>query len=90
MLAAKDVNMREAARALFLFNTDEQVRKMCRDREEYYEDMQNYERVISERDDSIECYQKAIEKRDHIISEKDAQIQQLLAENEKLKAGNSL
>lgn len=132
MLAAKDVNMREAARTLFLFNTDEQVRKMCRDREEYYEDIRNYERVILERDDSIECYQKAIEKRDQsiasyakelsdrdqsiasyakelsdrdqsiasyekelsdrdqIISEKDAQIQQLLAENEKLRAGNSL
>lgn len=100
MLAAKDVNMSEAARTLFVCNADEQIRKMCRDREEYYQDMKNYERAVLERDDSIECYQKAIEERDRsiagyakelserdqTISEKDALIQQLIAENEKLRA----
>lgn len=103
MLAAEDENMREAAKSLFVYNTEEQVRKMCRDREEYYQDMRNYERAVLERDYSIESYQKMIERRDQsiagyakelsdrdqIISEKDAQIQRLLAENEKLRAGYS-
>lgn len=132
MLAAVDENMREAAKSLFVYNTEEQIRKMCRDREEYYQDLRNYERAVLERDDSIKSYQEMIEirdrsiadcekelserdqtitgyekdlaerdqtiavyaknltERDRIISEKDAQIQQLLAENEKLRAGNRL
>lgn len=83
VLAAKDENMNEAAKSIFMFNTDEQLRKMCRDREEYYEDLRNYEKEISDRDQSIAS-------RDQIISEKEARIQQLLAENEKLRAQNKL
>lgn len=98
-LASKDENMNEAAKTIFMFNTDEQIRKMCRDREEYYQDMRNYEKAVSDRDLSIASYQRAISDRDkaisdykkelsdrnQVISEKDAQIRQLLAENEKLK-----
>ena len=93
MLAAKDENMREAAKSIFVYNTEEQIRKMCRDREEYYQDLRNYERAVEDRDLSIASYQKAISDRDQsianyekVILEKDAQIQQLLAEKEKLKA----
>ncbi|MBD5475238.1 MAG: hypothetical protein HDR17_04530 [Lachnospiraceae bacterium] len=79
MLAAKDEDMREAAKSIFVYNTEEQIRKMCRDREEYYQDLRNYERAVADRDRSIASYEK-------VILEKDAQIQRLLAENEKLKA----
>ena len=79
MLAAKDENMREAAKSIFVYNTEEQIRKMCRDREEYYQDLRNYERAVADRDLSIASYEKA-------ILEKDAQIQQLHTEIEKLKA----
>lgn len=107
MLAAEDENMREAAKSIFVYNTEEQIRKMCRDREEYYQDMRNYERAISDRDMTISSYEKAISDRDMMISnckkelsdreqtisgyrkelsEKEERIQQLLAENERLKA----
>ncbi|MBD5541806.1 MAG: Rpn family recombination-promoting nuclease/putative transposase [Lachnospiraceae bacterium] len=54
MIASKDKDIEEAAKALFQFCTDEQVRKLCRDREEYYQDLANYERVISQKDALIE------------------------------------
>ena len=54
------------------------MRKRCRDREEYYQDLRNYERKIER--DRIEHEQA--------IAERDAQIQQLLAEIEVLKAQN--
>lgn len=78
MLAAKDENMREAAKSIFVYNTEEQIRKMCRDREEYYQDLRNYERAVSDRDLTISNYKKE-------LSEKEVQIQQLLAENERLR-----
>ena len=104
ILAAKDENMKEAAKSIFVYNTEEQIRKMCRDREEYYQDLRNYEKAVSERDLTISSYEKAVSERDLTISsyekvisnckkelsEKDVQIQQLLAENEKLKAQKNL
>ena len=68
MLAAKDENMREAAKSIFVYNTEEQIRKMCRDREEYYQDLRNYERAVADRDLSIASYQKAISDRDRSIA----------------------
>ena len=92
MLAAKDENMREAAKSIFVYNTEEQIRKMCRDREEYYQDMRNYERAISDREQTISSYKKVLSDQEQTISsykkdlsENDAQIQQLLAENERLR-----
>ena len=71
MIASKDKDMEEAARSLFEFCTDEQVRKLCRDREEYYQDLRNYEREI--------------ERMGAVIEEKDALIEKLSAELEALK-----
>lgn len=56
-------------------HADKSVRKRCRDRLEYYQDLKNYELKIER--DQIEHEQ--------IITEKDAQIRQLLAENEELR-----
>ena len=61
MLASKDEYLQAAADSIFQFNTDEQIRKLCRDREEYYQDIRNYERVIAEKDAFIE---KTIAERD--------------------------
>lgn len=90
ILAAKDENMKEAAKSIFVYNTEEQIRKMCRDREEYYQDLRNYEKAVSERDLTISNYENEISNCKKELSEKDAQIQQLLAENEKLKAQKNL
>lgn len=72
MIASTDKDMEEAARALFLFCTDEQVRKACRDRDEYYQDMASYEREIAKKDEEI--------------TEKDAMIEKLLAGIKALKS----
>ncbi len=69
MLASKDECMNEAAETIFKFNTDEQVRKMCRDREEYYQDLRNYERAVSQRDRDIANYQRVIVEKDGKIAE---------------------
>lgn len=74
MLASKDEYLNEAAKTIYQMSADEKIRKQCRDREEYYEDLRSYERAIA--------------KRDQTIAEKDIQIQQLLNEIEQLKMQN--
>lgn len=85
MLASKDEYLNEAANSIFQFNTDEQIRKLCRDREEYYQDLRNYERVIAQKDELIE---KTMAERDTFLAERDASLaetQRLLTEIELLK-----
>ncbi len=69
MLAAKDKYLNAASETMFRLSTEEQIRKQCRDREEYYQDMRNYERVLSERDSDILAYQKALASREATISD---------------------
>lgn len=80
MIASKDKDIEEAARTLFQFCTDEQVRKLCRDREEYYQDIRNYEREIEKKNMAIAEKDMAIIKKDEIIAEKNALIEKLLTE----------
>lgn len=108
MLVSDNEYLCEAAETIYRMNADAQIRKQCRDREEYYQDLRSYERAVGERDSAIEGYKKAIERRDNAIEgykeevmkrdntiedykktveEKDIIIQQLLAENAKLKGG---
>lgn len=89
MIASKDKDMEEAARSLFEFCTDEQVRKLCRDREEYYQDLRNYEReiermkkVIAEKEVEMDI---ALLEKDTAILEKDRVIEKLLEEIRALK-----
>ena len=87
MLASKNECMNEAAKTIYKFNTDEQIRKMCRDREEYYQDMKNYERAVSERDSAIVGYQKAIVEKEGKIAEQRDTLEQRdneIAQNAKL------
>lgn len=53
MRASKDKNLYEASDTIFRLSADSLIRKQCRDREEYYQDLRNYERVIAEKDASI-------------------------------------
>lgn len=62
MLASKNEYINEAAGSIFRFNSDEQIRKLCHDREEYYEDIQNYERVIAQKDSLIRKLSAEIER----------------------------
>lgn len=78
MLASTNEYFQEASDTIFRMSADDLVRKRCRDREEYYQDLRNYEKKIEL--DRLE-HEQALK----IIAEKDALISQLLAENEALK-----
>ena len=78
MLASKNEYFQEASDTIFRMSADDLVRKRCRDREEYYQDLRSYER-------KIELDRLEHEQNQKIIAEKDALISQLLAENEALK-----
>lgn len=69
MLASKDEYLNEAAETIFRLSADERIRKRCRDREEYYEDLHNYEMAILDRDFSIASYRKAVIERESMITE---------------------
>lgn len=75
MIAGKSEHLIEASKTIFQMSSDEQIRKMCRDREEYYQDMRSYQHAIAERDNTI-AKQKAalIEKEDAIEKQKAALI----------------
>lgn len=92
MLASKDDYLREASETIFRMNADELVRKRCLDREEYYQDLRNYERKIEqdriEYEQDLRNYERKIEQNRQILAERDAQIQQLQAELEALKNQN--
>lgn len=67
MLVSDNEYLNEAAETIFRMNADEQVRKQCRDREEYYQDLRSYERAIGERESVIEGYKREVEKRESAI-----------------------
>lgn len=71
MIAAKSEYMNEASETIYRMSADDQIRKMCRDREEYYLDIRSYQTIIAENEKTI--------------AEKDTIIKQLLAEVELLK-----
>ena len=71
-MAQQNEYLQEASRSIFQFNTDEQMRKLCRDRVEYYQDLRNYERYIKQQDSVIA----------KLTVEKDAAIAKLTAERD--------
>ena len=54
MIAEKNEYLKEASKTMFRMSADDLIRKRCRDREEYYQDLRNYERVIAEKDRKYE------------------------------------
>lgn len=72
MLASKDPYINEASKTIFQLSAEDQIRKRCRDREEYYLDLRAYEREIAENK--------------RIIEEDKRIIKELLGEIEMLKS----
>ena len=77
MLAYKDEYLNEASNTIFRLNADEQIRKQCLDREEYYQDLRSYEKVIAEMNTML------LEK-DAALTEKDAALAEMLHDYESL------
>lgn len=91
-MAATNEYLQEASRSIFQFNTDEQMRKLCRDRVEYYQDLHNYERAITQKDaviaelqDMIADLRRTIAEQNTTITDLHAIVQRLLDEQEKNK-----
>lgn len=62
MIASKDEYLNEAAQTMFRMSADDLIRKRCCDREEYYQDLRNYERVIAEKEQENEKLRAEIER----------------------------
>ncbi len=75
-MADQNEYLKAASKSIFLYNTDEQIRKMCRDRVEYYQDLRSYERHFAKQD-------ALIAEKDKTIANLLAQIQELTTEKEK-------
>lgn len=78
MIASRNEYLKEASQTIFRLSAEEEIRKRCRDREEYYQDLRNYERAIAEKEEKIERdrkeheedlrnYERAIEEKEQII-----------------------
>lgn len=76
MLASENSYIAEASDTMFRLSADEDIRKRCQDREEYYREIRTYKRIIAEKDS--------------LLAEQETLIQKLLKENRLLKedAGN--
>ena len=96
MIASKDEYLNEAAQTMFRVSADDLIRKRCRDREEYYQDLRNYERVIAEKERSIEEnerkreqdrleHEQDLRNYERVIAEKEQENEKLRAEIERLK-----
>lgn len=92
MIASKDDYLKEAAQTIFRMSADEEIRKRCRDREEYYQDLRSYERAIAEKEENLRNYEKSLcdyEKRisayERDRKEQAEEMAQLCAEIERLK-----
>ena len=68
-MAATNEYLQEASKSIFQFNTDEQIRKLCRDRVEYYQDLRNYERAIAQKDTVIDRLQTTIAEQNAMIAD---------------------
>ncbi len=75
MLASKNDYINEASNTMLWLSAEEDIRKRCQDREEYYREIRTYKRIIAEKDS--------------LLAKKDSLIQQLLEENKQLKANTS-
>lgn len=93
MLASENDYIKEASNTMFRLNAEDDIRKRCQDREDYYREIRTYKKVIAEKDSLItEQNSLLLEKnsviieKDSVITEQNALIQQLLEENKQLKA----
>lgn len=89
MIASRDEYLKEASQTIFRMSADEEIRKRCRDREEYYQDLRNYERAIAEKEEEIERdrreHEENLRSYRNSLAERDTKIQQLQEELKTLK-----
>lgn len=76
MTASEDEALYETAKALYYTCSDEEIRIRCLEREEYYQDLRNYERAIEqerlEHEQDLQNYRKTLEQ-ERSVHEQDLQ-----------------
>ncbi len=71
MLACENDYINKASNTMLWLSAEEDIRKRCQDREEYYRDIRTYNKIIAEKDS--------------LLAEQSSLIRQLLEENKRLK-----
>ncbi len=88
MIASEDKALYEAAKTLFYQSSDEEIRLRCLDREEYYQDLKNYERKIEqdrlEHEQDLRNYERKIEQ-DRLEHEQDLRNYERKIEQDRLE-----
>lgn len=74
MLAEKNEYLQQAAGTMFRLTAEEQIRKRCRDREEYYQDMRNYERYIAQQEGDLTIAKRALEQMESKLSDTESEL----------------
>lgn len=77
MIAKNNEYLTEASNSIYRLNADEQTRKRCRDREDYYRDMEYQKQQLEEKDNTIMELKDTLAQKDIALSEKDALIDEL-------------
>ena len=99
MLAENNTYITEATNTIFRLSAEELIQKRCRDREEYYQDLQNYERTIAQKNqllmeqenqlteqrNQLTEQRNQLTEKDNLLTEKDLEIEQLKAQIEKMR-----
>ena len=92
MLAENNTYITEATNTIFRLSAEELIQKRCRDREEYYQDLQNYERTIAQKNQLLIEQENQLTKKDellteqrNLLTEKDLEIERLKAQIEKMR-----
>ena len=71
MLAENNTYITEATNTIFRLSAEELIQKRCRDRDEYYQDLKNYERTIAEKDELLTEKDNQLTEKDELLTEKD-------------------
>ena len=74
MLAEKNEYLQEAAGTMFRLTAEEQIRKRCRDREEYYQDMRNYERYIAQQEENLTIAKRALAQMESKLTDTESEL----------------
>lgn len=85
MLASENNYIAEASNTMFRLSAEEDIRKRCLDREEYYREIRSYKKIIAEKDANLAEQTSILAEKESFIAEQNVLIQKLLDENRRLK-----
>lgn len=87
MTASEDEAIFAAAKALYYTCSDEEIRIRCLEREEYFQDLRNYERAIAEKEEKIERnrveYEQNLRNYERVLEQERSKREQERSEQEK-------